>query len=289
MANYMIGDIQGCDAPLEKLLQTIDFSPSRDTIYLLGDLINRGPENLATLNRLIKYGTSAVCLLGNHDLHFLGIERGFRGQRSGDTLADLLSAPNKEEIVAWIRTRSLAIFKHNCLMVHAGVHPQWSVLQTLRLARELESALQASDWADFLKDLFGNHPDQWHEQLLGAERARATVNILTRIRFCSELGTMEFGTKGPASNAPEGFYPWFAVPSRQTKHVTVAFGHWSALNPEHYLQTLQDYNVLSLDTGCVWGGCLSAVQLNEAQNPAHSYQHIQVKCAKSDMSINRSL
>lgn len=306
MPCYMIGDVQGCDEPLSKLLEVIDFSPSRDTLYFLGDLVNRGPGNLSTLNRLMNYGTSAVCLLGNHDLHFLGIEQGLRTQKNGDTVSDLLNAPNRDEIVRWLRTRSLAAFEKGTLMVHAGVFPSWTVQNTLSLAKELEQELSGPSWGEFLRTLFGNSPNKWDDALKGEERARAIVNALTRMRFCSENAEMEFTTKGPAHNAPPGYYPWFAVPNRKTANTQIAFGHWSALNPSESpgdADALAEHNVLSLDTGCVWGGCLSAVELAELESAgedsvpemlgahvkAHTrkYEYIQIKCAKTDLTINR--
>ena len=304
MPSYMIGDVQGCDGPLGELLELIDYSPSRDTLYILGDLINRGPSNLATVNRLMGYGSSAVCLLGNHDLHFLGIERALRTQKNGDTLNDLLNAPNKDEIVDWLRTRTLAVFEKNCLMVHAGVYPSWTLETTLKLAKELEYELRGPSWGDFLKTLFGNTPNYWSESLQGADRTRSIVNALTRIRFCSENGETEFGTKGAAQNAPPGFYPWFAVPHRKTLGVLTAFGHWSALNPvkdtaiSESTNALAEHNVISLDTGCVWGGCLTAVVLEDSQNNSTEFsgieskkrfEHIQVKCARNDLTIERGV
>jgi len=294
MPSYMIGDVQGCEAPLSQLLELIDFSPSRDTLYFLGDLINRGPRNLATLNKLVGYGSSAVCLLGNHDLHFLGIERGLRTQKKGDTLDDLLNASNKHELVEWLRTRPLVVYEKNCLMVHAGVYPSWSLADTRSYAKELERALQGPDWEEFLRSLFGNTPAQWSDALIGEERSRAIVNALTRMRFCSEKGEMEFTTKGAAQNAPEGYYPWFAVPGRKTIDVTIAFGHWSALNPVQSSGTnelLEHYNVISLDTGCVWGGCLTAVELYtnsiDSKPPKLKFKPIQIKCETSDSTITR--
>jgi len=294
MPSYMIGDVQGCEAPLSQLLELIDFSPSRDTLYFLGDLINRGPRNLATLNKLIGYGSSAVCLLGNHDLHFLGIERGLRTQKKGDTLDDLLNAPNKQELVEWLRTRPLVIYEKNCLMVHAGVYPSWSLSDTRSYAKELERALQGADWEEFLRTLFGNTPAHWSDTHEGAERARSIVNALTRMRFCSEKGEMEFSTKGEAQNAPAGYFPWFAVPDRKTIDVTIAFGHWSALNPNQSSKTteiLDRYNVISLDTGCVWGGCLTAVELSTnsfgSTLTKPKFEPIQVKCDTSDSTISR--
>jgi bis(5'-nucleosyl)-tetraphosphatase (symmetrical) len=250
---------------------------------LLGDLINRGPDNLQTLNDLISFGSSAVCLLGNHDIHFLGIERGQRKIKNGDTVSDLLNAPNKDELVYWLRTRPLAIYEHDCLMVHAGVYPSWSVDQTLALAKELETLLSGQDWQEGLSTLFANTPSHWSDDLTGMERMRSIANALTRMRFCSASGVMEFTTKGAAKNAPTGFYPWFAVPNRQTQETLIAFGHWSALNPADTNESLLEHNVISLDTGCVWGGCLTAVEIGSTHTPIP----IQVKCETNDSSIQR--
>ncbi len=255
MANYLIGDIQGCDDAFVRLLQALHFSASRDTLYVLGDLVNRGPASSAVLRRLMAMGTSARCVLGNHDLHLLAVAHGIRPQRADDTLAELLAAPDAPALVQWLRAQPMARFEHRCLMVHAGVLPNWSVNKTLRLAAEVETELHGPDFKAFLRDMYGSQPDRWRKTLMGADRTRVIVNALTRMRFCSTDGVMEFKTKEGADAAPAGYLPWFDVPGRKTAEVSVAFGHWSTLG------LLQRPRLLGLDTGCVWGGHLSAAPL----------------------------
>ncbi|GAA6140312.1 symmetrical bis(5'-nucleosyl)-tetraphosphatase [Hydrogenophaga sp. 5NK40-0174] len=272
MATYLIGDVQGCDEPLGRLLAAVDFSPSRDNVYLLGDLINRGPDSLAVLRRLMAMQGSAHCLLGNHDLHLLAVMHGVRKPHRRDTLDDILQAPDAIALQDWLRGRSMAIHAHGWLMVHAGVLPQWDTAQTLRLAREVEAVLRGPDWGDFLHEMYGNHPARWQDTLTGTNRLRVIVNALTRLRFCSANGVMEFETKDDAASAPHGFMPWFEVPSRRTQDTPVAFGHWSTL------REARAPGVLPLDTGCVWGGCLTAARLQE---PAGSVQLVRVECPQS--------
>ncbi len=256
MANYLIGDIQGCDDALARLLQAIAFSSSRDTLYVLGDLVNRGPASAAVLRRLMALGDAARCVLGNHDLHLLAVAHDIRAQRADDTLGELLQAPDAAALLQWLRAQPLARFEHHCLMVHAGVLPDWTVEQTLRLAAEVERELRAPDCHAFLRDMYGSQPDRWDESLAGADRTRVIVNALTRMRFCNADSVMEFKTKEGAHAAPPGFLPWFDIPGRKTAEASVAFGHWSTLG------LLQRPRLLGLDTGCVWGGHLSAVPLH---------------------------
>jgi bis(5'-nucleosyl)-tetraphosphatase (symmetrical) len=277
MANYLIGDIQGCDQALARLLSHIGFSASRDTLYVLGDLVNRGPHSSAVLRRLMRLEGAARCVLGNHDLHLLAVAYGVRAQRKDDTLAELLQSSDSAALVQWLRHQPLALFEHHCLMVHAGVLPDWSVNKTLRLAAEVEVALRASDFRDFLRDMYGSQPTRWHKTLMGADRTRVIVNALTRMRFCSLNGEMEFSAKEGAQAAPAGFMPWFDVPTRKTAQVSVAFGHWSTLG------LVQREKLLSLDTGCVWGGCLSAVPL-DAQGRFGKV--LQVKCEQAQRPGN---
>ena len=257
MALYMIGDIQGCDGPLERLLKKIDFSPSRDTLVLLGDLVNRGPDSLAVLHRLMALEGSAHCLLGNHDLHLLAVAHGVRKPHLSDTLDAILQAPDRNHLLDWLRQRPLALQRHGWLMVHAGVLPQWDAAQTLALADEVHNVLRGADWGVFLHNMYGNSPDTWAPDLTGYERLRVITNALTRLRFCSVEGVMEFDTKDSAAAAPEGFLPWFDVPQRRSAGTPIAFGHWSTLQG-----TAQHQGVLALDTGCVWGGCLTAARLS---------------------------
>ncbi len=258
MALYCIGDIQGCDAALGRLLDTIDFSPSRDTVYLLGDLVNRGPDSAAVLRRCMRHGDAIRCLLGNHDLHLLAAAHGARKPSRRDTLGTVLDAPDRDVLLDWVRQQPLARTHMHAgqtlLMVHAGVLPTWTVAETLAYADEVHAALRSPDLAGFLHTMYGNTPDHWHNDLVGADRLRVIVNTLTRLRFCSADGVMDFESTESASAAPPGLMPWFDVPGRRTADTLMAFGHWSTLG------WLNRSDLLGLDTGCVWGGCLSAVR-----------------------------
>ena len=256
MALYLIGDLQGCDEALGRLLKKIDFSASRDTLVLLGDLVNRGSESLAVLRRLMALEGSAHCLLGNHDLHLLAVAQGVRKPHRSDTLDGILQAPDRARLLDWLRMRPLALHLQGWLMVHAGVLPQWDVAQTLSFAGEVETILRSSDWGDFMPQLYGSQPNAWQPDLIGADRLRVIVNALTRLRFCSVDGVMEFETKSSAAAAPKGFIPWFDVPARRTAGTPIAFGHWSTLRG-----AAQRQGVWALDTGCVWGGCLTAARI----------------------------
>jgi bis(5'-nucleosyl)-tetraphosphatase (symmetrical) len=275
MALYLIGDVQGCDRPLQRLLDEIAFSPSRDTIVLLGDLVNRGPDSAAVLRRLQGYGASARSLLGNHDLHLLGVAHGARPAHRRDTLADILHAPDCEALLDWLRYQNMALHASiggaDLLMVHAGVLPQWTVQDTMRFAGELEAVLRGPALVDFVHDMYGNEPDQWRDNLHGDARLRVIVNALTRLRFCTVDGVMDFKTKDGADGAPEGYMPWFDVPGRRTRDATVACGHWSTLG------WVSRPDLISTDTGCVWGGCLSAVRIGAT---LQARELIQVRCEK---------
>ncbi|MDP1740297.1 symmetrical bis(5'-nucleosyl)-tetraphosphatase [Polaromonas sp.] len=279
MALYLIGDLQGCHEPLQCLLHKIDFSSSRDTLYILGDLVNRGPDSLAVLRSLSSLGDAAQCLLGNHDLNLLGIAHGLRKPHRGDTVQQVLDAPDCDSLLDWLRHRQMAIQAHGWLMVHAGVLPQWSNGQTMALAAEVESALRGPDLAGFLAGMYGNTPLQWQDSLRGAERLRVIVNALTRMRFCTADGVMEFASTGGKQTALPGYLPWFEVPGRKTAGTSVAFGHWSTLGADTAAAgpgLLS--NALPLDTGCVWGGCLSAARLGKSPG---EYALVTVPCAAS--------
>jgi len=271
MALYLIGDVQGCDRPLGRLLEEIDFSPSRDTLYLLGDLVNRGPESGAVVRRLMGYGESAKCLLGNHDLSLLAVAHGRRAPHRNDTMDKVLLAADRGQMIEWLRHQRMAIRAHGLLMVHGGVLPQWDVMQTLLLAAEVETVLRGPELVDFLSEMYGNDPAQWDDSLKGAARLRVIVNALTRLRFCTPEGVMDLKASGGLGDAPPGYLPWFDVPGRKTAGATIAFGHWSTLG------FLQRADIISLDTGCVWGGCLSALRLQ----PQGRHELIQVKCEQS--------
>lgn len=267
--DYLVGDLQGCCDPLERLLQTIDFSPSRDRLFLLGDLVNRGPDSLGVLRRLRALGGAATCLLGNHDLHLLAIAHGVRKPHRSDTLDGILQAPDRDDWLNWLRQQRLAVWDAGWLMVHAGVLPQWDAARTVALAGEIEAMLRSPDLGDFLTQMYGNEPARWDDALTGVSRWRCVVNALTRLRFCTPEGEMEFATKEGAGGAPQGFVPWFEVPARATQGTPVAFGHWSTLG------LIDRPDLLALDTGCVWGGRLTAVRVDGGRREV-----VQVVCPR---------
>jgi bis(5'-nucleosyl)-tetraphosphatase (symmetrical) len=268
--HYLVGDLQGCVDALERLLAEIGFSPSRDRITVLGDLVNRGPQSLATLQRLRGLGPAATCLMGNHDLHLLAVAAGVRPAHRTDTLDDILGAPDRDAWIEWVRQRPLAVFDSGWLCVHAGVVPQWDAAATLRLAGEVERHLQGDELAGFLRVMYGNEPACWRETLEGHDRMRFVVNVLTRIRFVAADGTLDLLTKEGAGAAPPGHVPWFEAPGRLTTGVPIAFGHWSTLG------LIARPDLLSLDTGCVWGGQLTAVRVDGGRRDV-----IQLACAQA--------
>jgi bis(5'-nucleosyl)-tetraphosphatase (symmetrical) len=267
---YLVGDVQGCCSPLERLLATLDFSPSRDHLYVLGDLVNRGPDSLGVLRKLSALGNAATCLLGNHDLHLLAVAQGVRKPHRSDTLNGILDAPDRAHWLHWLTRQRLAVHEHGWLMVHAGVVPQWDAAQTVALASEVESMLRSADLGAFLNQMYGSEPSRWDDELQGIARWRCVVNSLTRLRFCTADGTMEFNTKEGAGAAPEGLMPWFEVPGRRTAGTPVAFGHWSTLG------LVNRDDLLSLDTGCVWGGQLTAVRVDGPER-----ELIQIDCPQA--------
>ena len=273
MAIYWAGDIQGCNASLGRLLEEVNFSPSRDQLIVLGDLVNRGPDSAGVLRRLMALQGSVQCVLGNHDLHALAVAYGFSRSKRLDTLDDLMNSPDRDVLINWLRQQQLALWSHGVLSVHAGVLPDWTLAQTLSLADELQSVLRGPELPYFLAHMYGNEPNTWCEELTGITRWRMVANALTRLRFCSAKGAMEFATKDSSAKAPEGFMPWFDVPGRRTSGITIAFGHWSTLG----WQDRSD--IWALDTGCVWGGCLSAMREGEDGQR----QLIQVACEEASI------
>jgi len=255
---FAIGDVQGC---LDGLLSLVDRIDRRETsgtparLWLVGDLVNRGPQSLATLRWAIANEHRITAVLGNHDLHLLAVAAGIRPLHRSDTLAEILAAPDVAELLDWVRRRPLAHLENGHLMVHAGVLPQWSAQRTLELAAEVQQVLAGPRWTDFLRVMYGNEPARWDDRLSGADRLRVIVNSLTRLRFCTPQGTMDFKAKQGADSPPAGHLPWFDVPGRASTDVTVVFGHWSTLG------LVMRPNLLALDTGCVWGGALTAVRL----------------------------
>jgi bis(5'-nucleosyl)-tetraphosphatase (symmetrical) len=247
---WVIGDLQGCLASLRSLLHQL---PKSSKLLFVGDLVNRGPQSLLSLRFVRSLGERAVALLGNHDLHLLATAAGIRRLHADDTLAEILAAPDRDELLDWLRARPLAVRQDGALFVHAGVLPQWSVAQTLALAGEVESRLRSDGWRDFLATMYGNQPARWDDRLAGPDRARCVINALTRLRFVAADGAMEFTVKEGASAAPPGFVPWFDHPERATRETPVIFGHWSTLG-----LMLRD-DAVCLDSGCVWGGALTAL------------------------------
>ncbi len=253
---FLVGDLQGCCDALERLLADTGFSPSRDRLVVLGDLVNRGPDSLGVLRRLRGLGNAATCLLGNHDLHLLAVAAGVRRPHRGDTLDAILNAPDREQWLEWLRHRRMACLEAGWLCVHAGVLPSWDGATTLRLAAEVEAVLQGPQRAEFLPVMYGNEPRRWRDDLHGPDRWRFVTNVLTRMRFCRADGELEFDTKDGADAAPPGFMPWYTAPGRATEGQPVAFGHWSTVG------LIDRPDLLSIDTGCVWGGALTAVRVD---------------------------
>lgn len=261
-----IGDVQGCLTPLIELMAAISESAPVNSgaggqpapqLLFTGDLVNRGPQSLATLRLVRSLGERATVVLGNHDLHLLAVASGVRPAHHSDTFAEIMAAPDRDELLAWLRTRPLAHQVDGHLLVHAGVLPQWDAAQTMALAAEVETVLRGTDWVDFLRTMYGNRPTRWSDELRGAERLRVIVNALTRMRFISADGEMDFTLKEGVAAAPPGYLPWFEAPGRRSADVTVIFGHWSMLG------LIDRPRLIGLDTGCVWGGALSAVRLSD--------------------------
>ena len=257
MANYAIGDVQGCSEALQQLLNAFCFDRRRDRLWFVGDLVNRGPDSLATLRLVKDLGDTAVTVLGNHDFHLLAVAAGLAKKHRSDTLDEVLAAPDRDELLHWLRQRPMFHVEGTWAMVHAGLLPQWSIAQAQTLGHEVENALRGGDWRAFLARLYGDTPDSWSEGLRGPDRLRVIVNAMARMRFCSAAGTIELHTKGETADAPPGFFPWFDAPRRASLGHTLIFGHWSTLG----LKMRPD--LLALDTGCVWGGSLSAVRLED--------------------------
>ncbi|HXU93898.1 MAG TPA: symmetrical bis(5'-nucleosyl)-tetraphosphatase [Gallionella sp.] len=257
MAIYAVGDVQGCHTELVQLLETIRFDQAQDKLWLVGDLVNRGPGSLEVLRLVKSLGDSAITVLGNHDLHLLAVAAGTAELHRTDTLDEVLDAPDRDELLHWLRHQRLLHAEGGYVLVHAGLLPQWSVEQTLGLAREVEAALQSDDYVTFLARMYGNSPHGWSDDLTGQKRLRVIVNALTRMRICTDSGEMEFKFKGEYPNIPAGYRAWFEVPGRASRDVTVIFGHWSALG------LLLKENAIALDTGCLWGGPMTAIRLED--------------------------
>ena len=269
MSRYAIGDIQGCCAELRALLTRLGFTADRDRLWFVGDLVNRGPQSLETLRFVHSLADNAIVVLGNHDLHLLAVACGSRPARRSDTLNEILHAPDRDALLEWLVTRPLAHFEAGDLLVHAGVAPQWTVETTLGLAREVESALR-NDPRNLFDHMYGDEPDRWSADLAGADRLRFAINVLTRMRVCTNEGRVNLRIKGKPPAADSPWLPWFNVPGRRTRDTRVVFGHWSALG-----LIVRD-DVIGLDSGCVWGGELTAIDLDG--HPAAGIAPVSVTC-----------
>ncbi|MHB1353616.1 MAG: symmetrical bis(5'-nucleosyl)-tetraphosphatase [Thiobacillus sp.] len=259
MPTYAIGDIQGCHEPLLRLLDVIRFDPGSDRLWFVGDLVNRGPDSLETLRFIRGLGDAAVCVLGNHDLHLIALATGHGRAHKGDTLDAVLAAPDRDELLGWLRRRKLAWREGGWLMVHAGVLPGWTPDDAMRHAAEAEAVLAGAHYRDFLAQMYGNAPVAWDDGLEGVERLRVIVNAFTRLRYCSAAGEMEFHHKGAPGTQPPGWLPWFDVPGRKSANLAVVFGHWSTLG------FVNRPELVALDTGCLWGHRLTALRLEDRQ------------------------
>ena len=260
MAIYAIGDLQGCYDPFRHLLDKISFNPDKDTLWLTGDLVNRGPKSLKTIRFVKSLDEAVVTVLGNHDLHLLSLANGVRySEGRFDSMWKILGAPDGGEIIDWLRRRPLAHYdkKRDTLLVHAGVPPEWSVKTTLKLADEVQSALREDNYVKFLKHMYGGRPNRWSNELQGFPRLRVIVNALTRMRMIYRDGRLNFTHTGPPERARKGLIPWFEAPNAKWRDTRVVFGHWSALG------LIVRPDLISVDTGCVWGRQLTAVRLSK--------------------------
>jgi bis(5'-nucleosyl)-tetraphosphatase (symmetrical) len=263
MSTYAIGDLQGCYDDFRRLLDRLSYEPSGDRLMLAGDLVNRGPQSLACLRFARDNVGSVVSALGNHDLHLLACATDRRRLKPGDTLAEILDAPDAAELLDWLATQPLAVHDEQraLLMIHAGLPPQWTLPQTLALAAEASAMLASADRADFFAHMYGNQPSAWSDELSGWERSRFVINCFTRLRYCSPRGELAMKPKGAPGSQPEGLLPWFAVPGRRSAGTRIVFGHWSTLGKVHWSQ----HNVWGLDTGCVWGAKLTALNVDTGE------------------------
>jgi bis(5'-nucleosyl)-tetraphosphatase (symmetrical) len=266
---YAVGDIQGCAPSLKALVKKL---PKQSKMIFLGDLVNRGPDSLGTLRYLkqLQEDKRIECILGNHDLHLLAVDAGIRKTKGLDTVQPILDAPDRAELIHWLRHRPMALSNGKVLTVHAGVLPQWDLQQTIECAQEVEKALRKKSYKEFLANIYGNTPTKWSNSLKGYDRLRVITNALTRIRFCTPTGTMEFESKEGFEDGPKGYIPWFKTSKRKTQDSLIYFGHWSTLG------LLQHGNVIGLDTGCVWGGKLTAMEVPESGKSSKKLETIQV-------------
>lgn len=266
MAVYAIGDVQGCYEDLMGLLEEIHFDSAKDRLWFTGDLVNRGPDSLRVLRFVKDLGELAITVLGNHDLHLLALAEGHAPHHRSDTLDAILNAPDREELLTWLRQQPLLHHdeKLHFTMVHAGLPPQWDLTTAQQCASEVETVLRGKDYLGFLANMYGNEPDAWDENLQGWDRLRFITNCLSRLRYCSDDGQLCLKSKGEPGTQPEGYRPWYEVPDRKSRGMRIIFGHWSTLG------LYRTENIFSLDTGCLWGGLLTAMHL-ESDMSIYSY------------------
>ncbi|MEO5693673.1 MAG: symmetrical bis(5'-nucleosyl)-tetraphosphatase [Usitatibacter sp.] len=257
MATYAVGDLQGCFEPLERLLEAAKFDPAKDRVWFVGDLVNRGPDSLRCLRFVKSLGAAAITVLGNHDLHLICIAEGVERRRKRDTMEDVLAAPDRDEIIHWLRQQPLMHVEGNFALVHAGLMPEWSVPYARALAKEVETLLSGPDYRQLLARMYGDEPTAWSESLTGMDRLRVIINSMTRLRVLDRGGSMILKFKTDPGDATEGMTPWFDMPARQSADHTIVCGHWSALG----VRIRPD--LLSLDSGCVWGRSLTGARLED--------------------------
>lgn len=275
MAIYAIGDVQGCYDELIQLLEKINYRPDKDQIWFTGDLINRGPKSLQTLRFIYEMKDNAVVVLGNHDLHLLATAYDHEKPGKKDTINDILAAPDREDLLNWLRRQPLMHKddKLGLVMVHAGLHPFWTVDQARSLAHEVEKVLRSDKHLDFYRHMYGDKPRIWSDKLKGWARLRYITNILTRMRFCDDKGSVRMSPKGKPGSQPAGLKPWFDIESRRSKDAHIIFGHWSTLA---LLEDREYHHVYPLDTGCLWGGRLTAMRIDKKP-----YKSTTINCPES--------
>lgn len=261
MATYVIGDIQGCFDELQALLSLINYNHECDTLWFCGDLVNRGPKSLEVLQFIRALGDKAITVLGNHDLHLLALYYQKKYPSENDSLYRIFQDNDRKSLMKWLRKRPLAHYDktHNCLLIHAGIAPQWSLTTALNCAAEVESVLNNKGFRKLFDNMYGNAPDIWSADLTGWERLRFIVNTFTRLRYCDADGRYHMKYKGKPGSQPKALTPWFEHPDRQNRNVTTLFGHWSTLGLN------QSHNTIALDSGCLWGGALTAYRLDDRQ------------------------
>ncbi|MCP1605876.1 symmetrical bis(5'-nucleosyl)-tetraphosphatase [Pseudomonas citronellolis] len=263
MATYAVGDLQGCLEPLKQLLQRVAYDPVRDKLWLVGDLVNRGPQSLETLRYLYAMRDSVVCVLGNHDLHLLAVAYNAERLKKADTLREILEAPERDDLLDWLRNMPLVHHdaQRDVTLVHAGIPPQWSIEKSLQRAAEVEEALRDDQRLPlFLEGMYGNEPARWDKKLHGIDRLRVITNYFTRMRFCTPDGKLDLKSKEGLGTAPEGYAPWFSYPARKAAGRKIIFGHWAALEGQCDVPGLY-----ALDTGCVWGGSMTLLNVDSGE------------------------